>query len=178
MTNRGFTLAEVLVALVLTGVLLVTGATAFAAAVDGVGAAERAVAADLTTANRRAWLERTLRSLEVGAAGSTPFEGQPASLGFSSRGRTGEGWWERRALTISQEGELLVARFGDAETITLGRGLGSLGFDYLIRPGLQSRWSHRWQSPVSAPIAIRVRLTWKDPGIPPDTILLFIGERG
>ena len=42
MTNRGFTLAEVLVALVLTGTVLVTGATAFSAAVDALDAAEHA----------------------------------------------------------------------------------------------------------------------------------------
>ena len=53
-------------------------------------------------------------------------------------------------------------------------------FDYLLDPGENATWVREWISPVSAPLAIRVRITkgvgsgmW---GV--DTLLLIVGPRG
>jgi len=178
MTRRGFTLVEVLVALVLSGAVLLTGAAAFGAAVDGLGSAERVVHDELITANRRGWLERTLRSLEVGLPGGIPFAGTPARISFSTRIQSADGWWETRAAMLSQEGDALIAQLDGGEPLILARGLDSARFDYLIKPGLDTRWTGRWQSPVSAPLAIRIRLMPHDSTVPADTLVLFIGERG
>jgi hypothetical protein len=51
-----------------------------------------------------------------------------------------------------------------------------VAFDYLLEPGLNSQWASVWESPVSAPLAIRVRITQLDRIA--DTLLLIVGPRG
>ena len=56
-------------------------------------------------------------------------------------------------------------------------------FDYLLEPGAESRWVREWVSPVSAPVAVRMRITkaengkWET-GNAVDTLLFLIKERG
>ena len=57
------------------------------------------------------------------------------------------------------------------------------GFDYLLEPGVESRWVREWVSPVSAPVAIRVRVTrglgmGDERRVVTDTLLFLIKERG
>lgn len=178
MTRRGFTLVEVIVALALTGTVLLVGGRAFAVTLDGLATAERASAEALWQANRRSWLERTVRSLEVGTAPETGFDGEPGRVRFSARVRSEFGWWERRRVELALRNGQLVALTDGGEPVLLAASLADAGFDYLIQPGLDSRWTRRWQSPVSAPLAIRVRTVPRDSTLPADTLLLYIGERG
>ena len=58
-----------------------------------------------------------------------------------------------------------------------------LEFDYLLEPGAESRWVKEWVSPVTAPVAIRLRVTTgRESGdggrVVTDTLLFLIKERG
>jgi hypothetical protein len=60
-----------------------------------------------------------------------------------------------------------------------------VAFDYLLEPGENTKWVREWISPVSAPLAVRVRVTHlSDNGqrttahAVTDTLLLLIKERG
>ena len=61
--------------------------------------------------------------------------------------------------------------------------VADLALDYLLEPGAESRWVREWVSPVSAPVAVRIRMTRtrngkRDRGNVVDTLLFLIKERG
>ena len=93
---------------------------------------------------------------------------------FSSRLPTEYGWAERRAVTLGVDGGQFTGRPGADAPIVLARATG-VAFDYLLEPGADSRWVGTWSSPVSAPLAVRVRLS-HDGGV--DTALYLIKGRG
>lgn len=177
MNRRGFTLLELLVALLIGGVVLLTGGAAFDATVSASESIRRAEMSVMSTANRARWLRRAVASLEVGLPGGSPFVGTPERVQFSTYLLTSNGWWERRTLQLSFSDGRLIALTG-IEAVILANHLSDAAFDYLVVPGLDSRWTQRWQSPTSAPLAIRLRLTWLDAEQTPDTLLLLVGERG
>src|SRR5438105_2612900 len=82
----------------------------------------------------------------------------------------------------------LFAAAGDAgrtfpgERIALADSIASLDFDYLLEPGAESRWVRVWVSPVSAPLAVRMRVERPGKGeggrVVTDTLLFLIKERG
>jgi prepilin-type N-terminal cleavage/methylation domain-containing protein len=178
MNSRGMTLVEVLVTLVLLAVIAATGGAAFGGSVEGLRAVEQVGRTRRSELFWRTWLERTIRSLEVGLPGDVPFDGAEAAVGFSARVLTPDGWWERKSVRLELAEGTLIARSDSGEPLALVSGLSGARFDYLIQPGLQSRWGRVWRSPTSAPEAIRVRLFWQDSLRAPDTLLLTIGRRG
>jgi hypothetical protein len=63
--------------------------------------------------------------------------------------------------------------------VILREDVASLALDYLLEPGADTRWVRQWLSPVSAPVAVRLRLEIVGPGkLSVDTLLFLIGERG
>lgn len=177
MTSRGFTLVELLVALTVSGLVLLVGGAAMRATVSASQAISRASSADLAAPNRARWLRRAVASLEVGLPGDVPFDGEPERVRFSAYILTPRGWWERRPVELVSNDGRLVARVG-SEALVLADSLAEVGFDYLVVPGLDSRWTRRWQSPTSAPQAIRLRLHWLDSARTSDTLLMLVGDRG
>jgi hypothetical protein len=142
---------------------------------QGIG---RATLAGTGTANRTRWLRRAFASLEVGLPADVPFEGSPDGVRFTSSLLTANGWWERQDLELEFSEGQLVARTDGSEPIVLADSVAEAAFDYLIAPGLDSRWTRRWQSPTSAPLAIRLRLIWLDSAQSADTLLFLVGGRG
>ena len=176
MTARraGFTLVEVMVTLLVAGLVVLTAERLFGATADGVRAV-RASRAELDRrSNAHRWLASAFLSLEVGTEGALPFEGRPDRVTFSSRLPTEYGWAERRAVTLGVDGGQFTGRPGADAPIVLARATG-VAFDYLLEPGADSRWVGTWSSPVSAPLAVRVRLS-HDGGV--DTALYLIKGRG
>jgi hypothetical protein len=54
-----------------------------------------------------------------------------------------------------------------------------LALDYLLEPGANTRWVRQWLSPLSAPLAVRLRIERRggsSEGV--DTLLCLIKERG
>lgn len=170
---RGFTLIEVLIALTIGSMVVLTAHQLFSHASAGTQrlATAGAVFGDEQLAVR--WLNAAFRSLDVGDdAGS--FDGESDHMSFSSWTRQPGGWMERTRMTLSRAGEGLEAR-SSMGAIRLQRGVSRVEFDYLLVPGADSRWVTTWVSPANAPLAVRVRL-FRPNRV--DTLLFAIGARG
>lgn len=177
--HSGFTLIELMLALVIGGLLVLTAGRLFSVAADAGGALGRARHRSDAEANGREWLTTTLGSLEVGAAGTSGFQGDSAGMSFSAWVPVASGWMERRAVSLSiSNGRLSGSAEGD---VLLGDSLRSGAFDYETEYGDGVVWLSGWRSPMSAPIAVRIRLTRPtlDPEHPrTDTLVFRIGGRG
>lgn len=121
------------------------------------------------------WLRSIIASTSVGQPGDVPFEGAPESAAFTTMMPSAYGWHEPRPVDIRVDGDSLLLKVNGAESIVLRRGVRSVGLDYLLEPGANAHWVRQWSSPVSAPLAVRVRI---DLGGPVDTALYLIGPRG
>jgi prepilin-type N-terminal cleavage/methylation domain-containing protein len=189
--GAGFTLIEVLVAVTLTG-LVVLIAHAVLAEVSDAAARGQAVVQELDRAgNRRAWLLRTFANVTVGSAPVRGFEGRDGEqdgreadrVSFYSRFRVDAGDGARQVRLWLAHGALLAevrlpADLPDTapDTLVLAAGLRGFGADFLMEYGAQAPWVREWVSPVSAPIAVRLRLMNAAGRV--DTLLLHVGARG
>jgi len=124
----------------------------------------------------RRWLQVAIGSIEVGAPGDAPFMGHPDQVSFSTWLPTAAGWPERQAVTLGADGGKFRVAGPPSNSIPLVNGVASVGFDYLLEPGLNSQWASSWESPVSAPLAMRIRITYPD--LRADTLLFLVGGRG
>lgn len=176
MTRRGFTLLELLLALSLSGVAVLLGALLWRQSLSaGAALAVHRAALDRDQGARR-WLQSALGSLEIGAPGDAKFMGEPGQVSFTAWLATPGGWAERREVTLALDHHHLSASTQDAPPLSLFDSLSAVGFDYLLEPGLTSRWATAWESPISAPLAVRIRLTRLDGRA--DTLLVLVGPRG
>ena len=180
MRRSGFTLIEVLVALALAAVVVLLAHGVFAAVVDGAARVQAARTALDREANARRWLVQTFGSLTVGQAAGG-FDGEPTQVTFTTWLPTAERGFELAQLTVAVEGGRLEASLSSGGTIVLAHDVASAAFDYLLEPGANAHWVEQWVSPVSAPVAVRMRVTRVDAtGVPSgsDTLLLLVGPRG
>ena len=191
LVSRGFTLVELMVALAIAGLVVLTAHRLFAAAGDAGRTLRAAREALDRQANARRWLAATFLSLDVGSDSAGSFEGRPDHVVLSAWELMPNGWFERRRVSLGKAGQHLVARALPGEPITLADSIASLDFDYLLEPGAESRWVREWVSPVSAPLAVRMRVgrAGCPKGLPDapgmgdarcgvDTLLFLIKERG
>jgi prepilin-type N-terminal cleavage/methylation domain-containing protein len=169
----GFTLIEVMVAVAITGLVVLAAHRIFTGVADGA----RAVAVARENLDRRVnaqrWLKSTFLSLEA------PFEGCTDHVSFTSWQLTAGGWFEPRPTELRREESWFLGKSG-SESLQLADGISDVAFDYLLDPGVNSKWVRGWISPVSAPLAVRVRITGcgrRDAGCA-DTLLFLIKERG
>ncbi|SRR6266568_1787186 len=182
-TLAGFTLIEVLVALAIGAVVVLLAQQLFAAVAERGKTLTAARTALDRSANARRWLDATFLSLDVGTEGAAGFEGRPDHAAFASWLLTPDGWFERRMVSLARNNDRLVASVAPGQPITLMDSVADLALDYLLEPGAESRWVREWVSPVSAPVAVRMRIEKagngkRDTGNVVDTVLLLIKERG
>jgi hypothetical protein len=116
--------------------------------------------------NARRSLTEMFGSLDVGTEGAGGFSGRPNRVEFATWQRVPAGWLERRRVVLDAENGTLVAL---AESVT------DVEFDYLLEPGANAAWVREWISPVSAPVAIRMRIVR---AATTDTLLFIVGSRG
>jgi prepilin-type N-terminal cleavage/methylation domain-containing protein len=172
----GFTLIEVMVALTIAGLVILTAERLFAGAGDGARVLTEARDRLDQDANAHRWLEATFLSLAVGDSGTTGFTGDRDRVRFTAWQLTPGGWFEPRDIDLAMSDGQLVAGIASGESLTLADSVTDLAFDYLLDPGADTRWVQQWVSPVSAPLAVRVRLG-RARGVV-DTLLFLIKERG
>src|SRR6266498_3569268 len=138
--RRGFTLIEVLVALIIGGVVVLVAHQLFA----GVAERGRTLTAARTaldrTTNACRWLDATFLSLDVGTDGASGFEGRPDHAAFTTWLLTPAGWFERRIVSLARQDGRLVATVTPGQAIALMDSIGDVAFDYLLEPGAESRW--------------------------------------
>lgn len=189
--RRGFTLIEVLVALTVSGIVVLLAHAVFTAVTDAGRQVHAARLALDREANARRWLHAAFSSLDVGSdSAASPFEGRPDRIAFGAWLETAGGWFERRRLELRLNDGELVARLGsgewgvvpDGSQLMLTDSVSEVEFDYLLEPGENTKWVREWISPVSAPLAVRVRVSrgrGKGEGERVvDTLLLIVGPRG
>jgi prepilin-type N-terminal cleavage/methylation domain-containing protein len=173
--RTGFTLIEVMVALVLTGVVAGLAHQLFGAVTDHTRRLREARFGLDRRSNAHRFLQSAFLSLEVGIDSAGAFSGQRDRVSFSSWLPTSDGWLERRTVELSLDGDRWIAISPPGSSIELARGVTALRFDYLLEPGAESAWVREWESAVSAPLAVRVRVTR---GERADTMLYLIKARG
>ncbi|MGE3526893.1 MAG: type II secretion system protein J [Gemmatimonadales bacterium] len=181
--RRGFTLIELMVALVVTAILALMTHQIFATVTDTARRLEAVTAREDSLRNGDRWLRQAFLSLEAGGeAGS--FEGHADRVSFAAWLETPDGWKERCRVEVAVLGTALRAS-ACSTSFALRSGVENVAFDYLLEPGADTRWVRDWVSPVSAPLAVRVRIAsirvGHDPsegGAEVDTLLLLIKGRG
>jgi hypothetical protein len=108
-----------------------------------------------------------------------PFEGRADRAVFTSWQLSAGGWFEPHQIELRREGDRFRAGSG-TEALTLADSVVGVAFDYLLDPGADTKWVREWISPVSAPLAVRVRIAGcgrRDAGCV-DTLLFLVKERG
>jgi len=171
--SRGFTLIELMIALTLSALVLLLAHRIFAGVVDGAQGLQVARTALDRGANARRSLTEMFGSLDIGTEGAGGFAGRPDRVEFSTWQRVRQGWLERRRVTLELTGGVLVAR--SDVSIALEDSVTRVEFDYLLEPGVNAAWVREWISPVSAPVAVRVRIMRV---ATVDTLLFTVGPRG
>ena len=170
----GFTLLEVMVALAISGLLLL-GARAL---LVQVGAAAGQIAGSAAEVDREANAERLLRSLVGRVEQPRPeseFVGTPQGVRFATWCDVPAGWLERCSVSLgilqAGEGRVLALQAEGGEVVALRRGFAAGHLLYLHDAGSGGMWRREWSSSVSAPVAIGVVMDG-------DTTILRVGERG
>ncbi len=193
--SHGFTLIEVVVAVTLSGIVLLGARQLIVQMADSASV----VTANAVQLDAEANAERLLRSfvarLEVGTPEAHDFSGTERETRFTSWCDVAAGWQERRdvriaidsvmsdsvgvlALTVrtqsmTQSRDDFSIMPSDLRIIRKGFARGSLR--YLNSPGSGGTWFVGWGRGITAPLALGVIL---DYGSRADTLILRIGERG
>ena len=175
--RAGFTLIEVMIALTLSALVILLAHQIFSGVVDGVGRLESARAVLDRSANARRWLIDAFGSLQAGVDSAGSFEGHPDQVGFASWQRVAPSGLRRERIFLHQAGRSLVAQAGAGE-LALADSVAQVAFDYLLEPGATTTWAREWLSPVSAPLAVRIRVAYLGSPLRVDTLLVLIGGRG
>jgi hypothetical protein len=122
-------------------------------------------------------LSEAFGSLEIGTpAAHASFTGRAERVEFTAAQRVPGGWLEPRRLMLARRHDSLVASFDAGGALVLATGVSGLAFDYLLDPGADAKWVREWISPVSAPLAVRMRIAAE--GGATDTLLFLVGPRG
>jgi prepilin-type N-terminal cleavage/methylation domain-containing protein len=173
--RAGFTLVEVLVGVVITGLVALLAHQLFGAAIDGSRRVQEARSQLDRASNARGLLRDAFLSLDVGADSAGPFDGRGDRMRFSTWMLTTDGWPERREVQLVLNQGRWTAVSGNV-SVVLGDSIRWVAFDYLLAPGTDSGWVRESISPVSAPLAVRVRIRHLAGAI--DTMLYLIKARG
>ena len=171
----GFTLIEVMVALVLSAIVLL-GARAM---LGEVGDDTLRIAAQARKLDADANGERTLRALvselELGASDSTQLSGDPRRANFASWCDVPAGWKERCAVSLIIErradGDALVIQTSRSAALVVRERVRAGSLRYLSTVGGGGEWIRIWGAGITAPLAIGIILD-------ADTLIVPIGERG
>jgi prepilin-type N-terminal cleavage/methylation domain-containing protein len=174
----GFTLIELVVAL-LIGSIVLLGAHAMLAALSDRARALTVAGADANrAANGMDELRGIVGQLDVGTPGTKPFTGDAQQASFSTWCDVPSGWLERCDVTLGFDSTGtnagLVLRRG-AESILLVRGFVRGAFRYLVSASGGGQWVEQWGASVTAPLGIGA--IWQD-STHTDTVILRIGPRG
>jgi len=169
----GFTLIEVMVAVAIAGVVIVAAHRIFTGVADGTRAVVAARESLDQSVNARRWLKATFLSLEP------PFEGRVNRASFTSWQLVPAGWFERTPIQLLKDDSRFLGAAG-GEPLQLADGVSDVAFDYLLDPGADTKWVREWISPVSAPLAVRIRIAGcgRRDAACVDTLLFLVKERG
>lgn len=173
----GFTLVEVMVAVVVIGIVLVGARTMLGQMADDADRITAAAEQADRDANADALLRAAAGRLEVSAAPERPmrFEGEPRGARFHTWCEVPDGWLERCEASlgiIDLEGaKALALRLSTGELVPLRRGFESGEILYLRDAVNGGVWMRSWGASITAPLAFGIVVDG-------DTSIVRIGERG
>lgn len=171
----GFTLVEVMVALLVSGVVVLGARMMLEQLGDEATRILRYAAHTDRDANAERQLRALTRRLEIATTASSEFGGDEQSAHFSSWCDVPGGWQERCAVTLAvdvqSEKHMLVARLSTGEELIVRDRFERCELRYLKDASVGGTWFRSWGTGISAPIAIGVI-------VDRDTLILRIGERG
>lgn len=174
--RAGFTLIEVLVALVLGGIILLVVHASLGQLANG----ERLTVAAATESDRVANGERLLRALVGRVDGATAVpgavQGTAEETDLTTWCEVPRGWLEhchvRLSFASGEDGPALRVRLpGSHPSVALIAGFRTGRFLYLSDAHNGGTWLTDWPSKLTTPLALGVVLDR-------DTLILPIGERG
>lgn len=173
--RSGFTLIEVMVALLVSAIIVLGARTLLEQLGDS---AQRTVAA-ATLADRAANGDQLLRDLaarlDMGGGDAARFSGDPTTTSFRSWCDSPSGWQERCAVTLvvraGRGGSALVGILTPGDSVTLLDRGTPIELRYLGDPGSGGAWFSSWGAGITAPVALAVISG-------ADTMIVRIGDRG
>jgi prepilin-type N-terminal cleavage/methylation domain-containing protein len=172
--RSGFTLIEVIMALVVSGIILVAARGMVEAAADDAASITRAAAAGDREANAEQTVRALAERLEISSPG-TSFSGEPGATSFASWCDVPAGWQERCSVTIAIEkdssGLSLNVRTSQGFQTQLRSGMKRAAIRYLVTAASGGKWIERWGDGITAPKALGLILD-------KDTLIVRIGDRG
>jgi prepilin-type N-terminal cleavage/methylation domain-containing protein len=179
----GFTLVELLVALTIGALVVLLAHRAFGVVSDLAGRVATRREAHDRDINARRFLAQAFGSLEVGLMTDGGFRGLTDDVTFAAWLPSADDTVRRHRVRIVATPEGVIALVAPLrahgvtapDTLRLFPGARDVAFDYLLDYGADAAWVREWRSPVSAPIAVRVRML---EGEVADTLLFAIGPRG
>jgi prepilin-type N-terminal cleavage/methylation domain-containing protein len=174
--RRGFTLIELMVAITLSGIVLLGARGLWESLSGSVDRLRAQATADASDMNGDRLLQSLVGRLEVGTDQSHEFAGDERHTTFTTWCDVPAGWQERCTANLAIEPDSnaalrLVTRLSTGETITLKRGFETGALRYLNDPVGRGVWFHVWGHGITAPLAIGVITDG-------DTAIVRIGERG
>lgn len=175
--ESGFTLLELLVAIVLAGATALLARTSWLAVTDQRARAASRETAELRSRTGRAWLRQLVGSME-GASEQSRFTGGPRSARFTAWVPTVAGWSERGDVELRvNDSAGLQVRIGGDLLLPLDEVRREARLDYLLQLGARAAWLPEWESGATLPAAIRLR--WRrEAGEQVDTLVMLVGPRG
>ena len=166
--RRGFTLIELMAALMLTGLALLGAYRLLDQLADGPGRLRTMSIDDASRANRSQFLRDVIAHAELGSDSSQRFVGSATSASFASWCLAPGGWLERCAVSLEihagNDSSVVAATLGGASlTLWHGRGKASLSYFETGRG-----WLREWSSSLTVPSAVGVVVA-------ADTLVLPVG---
>ena len=173
----GFTLVEVMVAVVVIGVVLVGARTMLGQIADDADRIAGAAAEADREANADGLLRAVTGRVEVSRmpGQEVSFQGQPDGARFHSWCEVPDGWLERCQASLGfvglEDGAALVLRLSTGETVPVRRGIRRGEILYLRDAAQGGVWMKSWGASITPPVALGVVVDG-------DTSVIRIGERG
>jgi prepilin-type N-terminal cleavage/methylation domain-containing protein len=173
--RAGFTLIEVLVALLLSGAVLLGARAVLEGLADQSVRIERKASEVDDVANAEMILRSAVSQLEIARDEPESFVGGEREARFATWCAVPAGWQERchAALGITPDGAALslTLRTQQSSGVMVRRPGRFVTLRYLVSAANGGEWVRRWGRGVTAPLAIGV-ITARD------TLILRIGQRG
>jgi hypothetical protein len=161
-------------ALMVSGLILVSARAMVEAATDDAASIARAAAAGDREANAEQTVRALAERLEVSTAG-TSFSGEPMATTFSSWCDVPSGWQERCIVRLGIEkdstGLSFNVRTSQGLQVNVRSGMQRAGIRYLVTAAGGGVWIERWGDGITAPKAFGIVLDH-------DTLVVRIGDRG
>jgi prepilin-type N-terminal cleavage/methylation domain-containing protein len=159
MRRSGFTLIELIVAIMISGIVLLGARALWESLAGSVDRLRLEASADARVANGERLLRSLVGRLEVGTDQSHEFAGDEQHATFTTWCDAPAGWQERCDAELAIEpdsggAEQLVARLSTGEVITLERGFSTGVLRYLNDPAGGGVWFRIWGHGITAPLAI------------------------